>query len=351
MSLSVIKFLTIYLLLNIYLVRRTYSLLAVRPGKWFYIMLTLASTSFIAAKLLIVRFDNIAVSVFYFLASLWMGIGLLLLTCLAVHEIINIFFRIPRPRAGFIVMGIAAALSVHAFINAQLIHVVPVKISAGINIKIAHLSDIHLGSTSKGFLKRVIEKTNSANPDLVLITGDLVDSWDALDGGNLKLLDKIKAPVYFSIGNHEQYLGPDDVVQFLKQKTKVVPLLRGDVAEFGVVRIVGIDHSHDKVLVEKQLAGLKRHSEKFTILMNHSPKGFFIAADAGVNLMLSGHTHSGQIFPFNFFVKRHHEFIKGLYKYKDCYLYVTPGTGTWGPPMRLGSKNQITLLKLNALPL
>ena len=108
MSLSVIKFLTIYLLLNIYVIRRTYSLLAIKPGKWFYIMLTLAGTSFIAAKVLGARFDNIAVSVFDFLASLWMGVGLLLLICLAVHEVINIFIKIPSPKAGFIVTTAAA---------------------------------------------------------------------------------------------------------------------------------------------------------------------------------------------------------------------------------------------------
>lgn len=349
MSLSVIEFLTIYLLLNFYVIRRTYSLLAVKPGKWFYIMLTIASISFIAAKVLGARFDNIAVSVFDFLASLWMGVGLLLLICLAVHEVINIFIKIPRPKAGFIVTTAATVLSVYALINAQLVRVVPVNIAAGIDIKIAHLSDIHLGSTSKGLLKRVIEKTNSAKPDLVLITGDLIDSKHLLDEGALEVLNKIEAPVYFSTGNHDRYTGQDNILQFLKQKTKVITL-RSEVAEFGPIRIVGIDDSLDAHHVKRQLAGLELNDEKFTVLMHHRPEGFFVAANAGVDLMLSGHTHNGQIFPFNYFVKRHHEFIKGLYRYKNCYLYVTPGTGTWGPPMRLGSKNQITLLKLNALP-
>ena len=290
----VIKFLTIYLLLNIYIVRRAYSLLAVRPGKWFYVLLTLAGTSFIAVKMLAARFDNFVVSTLYFLASLWMGVGMLLLICLAVHEVINIPFKISRPKAGFIVTGIAAVLSVYAFINAQLIFVTPVNIIAGFNMKIAHLSDIHLGSTSKGFLERVIKKTNSAKPDIVLITGDLIESWHHLDEGALEVLNKIEAPTYFSIGNHEQYIGSDDVVEFLKQKTKVIPLLRGDIAEFGPIRIVGIDDSHDKILVKKQLTGLKLDAEKYTVLMHHRPEGFFVAANAGVDLMLSGHTHNGQ---------------------------------------------------------
>ncbi|MBN1457083.1 MAG: metallophosphoesterase, partial [Sedimentisphaerales bacterium] len=347
MSLFFIKFLTIYLLLNIYVIRRTYSLLALKPGKWFYIMLALAGTSFFAARILTARFDNFAVNTLDFLASLWMGVSLLLLICLAVHEVINIPFNISRPKAGFIVTGIAAVLSIYAFINAQLIFVTPVNIIAGFNMKIAHLSDIHLGSTGKGFLERVIKKTNAAKPDIVLITGDLIDNWHYLDDGALEVLNKIEAPVYFSIGNHEQYIGSDDVVQFLRQKTKVVTLLRGDIAEFGPVRIVGIDDSREDIMVKKQLTGIKPDTEKYTILMHHRPEGFFVAANAGVDLMLSGHTHNGQIFPFNYFVRRHHEFMKGLYKYKNCYLYVTPGTGTWGPPMRLGSKNQITIINLN----
>jgi uncharacterized protein len=346
MHLFVIKFLTIYLLLNLYIIRRTYSLFDVRPGKWFYILLAIAGTSFIAVRMLTARFDNFAVSTLDFLASLWMGIGLLLFTCLVVHEVINIFFTIPRPKVGFIVTGIAAALSVYAFINAQFIHIVPVNIPAGFNMKIAHLADIHLGSTSKDFLERVVEKTNSASPNLVLITGDMIDSRHPLNKGSLEVLNKIEAPVYFSTGNHEKYVGLDDVIQFLRQKTKVIPL-RNDSVEFGPIRIIGLDDSYDESQVKKQLAGLTLNPEKFTVLMHHSPEGFFVAANAGADLMLSGHTHNGQIFPFNYFVKMHQRLIKGLYKYEGCYLYVTPGTGTWGPPMRLGSKNQVTLINLN----
>jgi len=346
MHLFIIKFLTIYLLLNLYIIRRTYSLFGIKPGKWFYVILALAGTSFVAVRMLTARFDNAMIIALDFLASLWMGVGLLLLVCLVVHEVINIFFKIPRPKAGFIVTGIAAVLSVYAFINAQFIHIVPVNIPAGIDIKIAHLADIHLGSTSKGFLERVIEKTNSTNPDLVLITGDLIDSRHPLEKGTLDVLNKIEAPVYFSTGNHEKYIGLNNVIQFLKQKTKVIPL-RNDSVKFGPVRIVGLDDSYDEIQVKKQLAGLTLNSEKFTVLMHHSPEGFFVVANAGADLMLSGHTHNGQIFPFNYFVKSHQRLIKGLYKHNDCYLYVTPGTGTWGPPMRLGSKNQVTLINLN----
>ena len=81
--------------------------------------------------------------------------------------------------------------------------------------------------------------------------------------------------------------------------------------------------------------------------MCHRPHGLESAAKVGIDLMLAGHTHFGQIFPFNYVVGLSHPYIKGLYKHGDCFLYVSPGTGTWGPRMRLGSHNQIVLVELS----
>jgi hypothetical protein len=81
--------------------------------------------------------------------------------------------------------------------------------------------------------------------------------------------------------------------------------------------------------------------------MYHRPQGFEAASKSGIDLMLSGHTHSGQIFPFNYFVRLKNPYIKGLYRNGVCSLFVSSGTGTWGPGMRLGSYNQIVLLRLS----
>ncbi len=339
-------FLGLYLVLNFYVIGRTWSLFRARRGLWFYVLLFTATISYVAAKSLGLKYDNVFVAGIDLAATLWMGVGLHLLSCLVVHDCLNIFWKTPRPRAGFIVTGIAVMLSIYALINAQFISVAEVDIPADADMRIVQLSDIHLGSVSEGFLERVIAKTNSLRPDVVLITGDLVDSRNKLTDDSLGLISKIESPIFFSTGNHESYVGFYDMSQFLKRHG--VTVLRNRAVEFKGIQIVGIDDSRNEGQVAKQLAEMKLDADKYTILMYHRSDGFADAERAGVDLMLSGHTHNGQIWPFNLFVKMTHEFIKGLYKVGDSYLYVSPGTGMWGPAMRLGSKNQITMLRLKS---
>jgi predicted MPP superfamily phosphohydrolase len=348
MSIFIGTFLSVYLLLNLYVIRRVYSLFKVKPGVWFYVLLLAGTVSYVGARLLEIRFDNVFVRGFDFAATLWMGVGLLLFSCLIVHDVINVFYKTPRPKAGFIVTGITAVLSIYALVNGQFISVVEVNIPASVDMRVVHLSDIHLGSVSEGFLKRVIAKTNSLRPDVVLITGDLVDSRNKLRDDSLGLLSNIEAPVFVSTGNHERYVGIYDMEQFLKRRSGI-KVLRNKVIDFQGIQIVGIDDGRGKDQVAKQLAELKLDGDKYTVLMYHRPEGVADAEGAGVDLMLSGHTHNGQIFPFNFFVRMTHEYVKGLYEQGSCYLYVSTGTGTWGPSMRLGSKNQITLLRLKKI--
>ena len=351
MSLFLLTFLTIYFALNYYVLRRLYSLFKIKPRIGFYLLLVFLSLSFILAKLLQSRFDNFLIAAFDTLACFWMGLGLLLLTCLAVYEIINLFiiiFRLrplPKPLAGFIVSAAAVILTVYSMINAMFINITTIDVPAPVNMDIVQLCDIHLGSTSKNFLKRVIEKTNALDPDAVLITGDLIDSGRELKAGSLSVLNDLDAPVFLTTGNHERYTGIWQIEDFLKANTKV-QFLRNESVDFKGLQIIGIDDSDKKGQVAARLAELKLDGEKFSILMYHRPIGFAAAAEAGIDLMLTGHTHNGQIFPFNFFVRRSFPYTKGLFRKSGCLLYVSPGTGTWGPAMRLGSKNRITLLKL-----
>ena len=126
-------------------------------------------------------------------------------------------------------------------------------------------------------------------------------------------------------------------------------LLDGKMAMFDNVQIVGINDRQslpkDKTL-GSALDDLPIDKEKPTILMYHTPVEWEDARKHGIDLMLSGHTHNGQIFPFTLLVRLSFKYINGLYRKGSKYLHVSPGTGTWGPPMRLGSRNQITLLTL-----
>ncbi|MFA6089803.1 MAG: metallophosphoesterase, partial [Candidatus Woesearchaeota archaeon] len=190
----------------------------------------------------------------------------------------------------------------------------------------------------------IIEKTNSLNPDVVVITGDFVDGSGKLSIKTFEQLNNIKAPTFMVMGNHEFYEGEQRVIDLLSE-TKV-KVLRNESELIKGINIIGLDYSENKSYVAEHLKNIEFNNSKPTILLNHVPMGYEDAAKSGVKLQLSGHTHNGQIFPFTLLVKARFPKINGLYNIDNLSLYVSPGTGTWGPPMRLGSKNEITVLKL-----
>jgi predicted MPP superfamily phosphohydrolase len=123
--------------------------------------------------------------------------------------------------------------------------------------------------------------------------------------------------------------------------------LRSETVTRGEVQLIGIDDSDHPAQVKRELTTLKVEQNRFVLLLYHRPHGLADAAAAGVDLMICGHTHNGQIVPFNLVVKRVFEKIVGLFKDGSTYLYVSPGTGTWGPVMRLGSTGEVTLFEVS----
>jgi len=326
---------------NFYILWRLFGLLGIKRRFVFAILLLILTFSFLGAIILERRFGNALTKVLYTLASHWMGIALILLTCLILYEVINFFSKIPTPYGGTAVLVVAAITSIYAMINARTLHITSVDIPATVDMDIVQLSDIHLGSVGSDFLEPVVEKTNFLNPDLVVITGDLVDSHHRLDREALARLNDLNAPVFFVLGNHERYAGLNNVMTLLE--TTKLKTLRNESAHFGQLQIIGIDDEND---VAERLRKIKIDPEKFALLLYHRPEGIEAASEAGVDLMLTGHTHGGQIFPFNYYIRRHFRYLKGLYRHENSYLYVSTGTGTWGPRMRLGSKSEIILIKL-----
>jgi predicted MPP superfamily phosphohydrolase len=112
------------------------------------------------------------------------------------------------------------------------------------------------------------------------------------------------------------------------------------------IQIIGVDYSYEKNHLEKVLLQMEIDKSKPSILMYHVPTEIEAANNAGINLQISGHTHKGQLFPFNFLGRIVFPYFNGLYEYNGTSLYVSQGTGTWGPPMRFGSRNEITLIEL-----
>jgi uncharacterized protein len=340
--LSIILFLSF--VLNFYVLWRLAGLFAIKRGLPFWILVFICSVSLITAAFLQFSFDNIICKIIFIVVTSWYGILWLLFSTLIVYEIAGLFLKINPAAAGTGIIIFVAVVTIYSMVNTQFIRVKKLTIGGNTDCNIVQLSDIHIGSVSGNFLKRIIEKTNALNPDLVLITGDLVDNFNKSTQEAIATLKNLKAPALFVTGNHESYIGPDRVAKALKAVN--VTTLRNQMMDFGQIRIIGIDNGTGKTDIEQILRKLNTDKSKFCILMYHQPIDLKILSDAKVNLTLSGHTHHGQIFPFNYVVGLFYNYIWGLHKYEGGYLYVTSGTGTWGPRMRLGSRSEIALIQI-----
>lgn len=228
--------------------------------------------------------------------------------------------------------------------------------------KIVQVSDIHVGPTIKGaFVDRMVQEINAQGADLVAITGDLVDGSLKHLSDHVARLSGInsKDGAYFVTGNHEYYSGAQVWVDYVKS-LGIVPLMN----EHRLIErdgqhmvLAGVtDYTAHQHLPEHRSdvgAALKGADPTLSkILLAHQPRSVFEAADKGIDLQLSGHTHNGQMFPFNFFVAMAQPYLKGLAKVVESstpmWIYVHQGTGYWGPPNRLGIPPEVAVLTLRA---
>ncbi len=315
-------------------------------GWWWFAVIAL-SLSFPACTLLEKFFPNTATMLLYTLASTWLGILFLLLSTLVLLEPVRPFANINTPFFGKALIVFVAALSIYGVVNALFIRVSEVRIPlAGIErpVRAALLSDLHVGTIhNSGYLKRVVAKTNALQPDAIFITGDFFDGTGPISEHTVRPLAGLRAPCFFVMGNHEKFFGMDRVQKLIEPTG--VRVLRNEVKEFSGLQIIGIDNPER----ENSKANERVHSIPFdrarpSVLLFHAPVGIDDARRAGVMVQLSGHTHNGQLYPFNFLAKLFYRYTRGLFDLDGLLLYVTPGTGTWGPPMRLGSSNEITLI-------
>ncbi len=221
--------------------------------------------------------------------------------------------------------------------------------------RVVQLSDVHVGPTiGRDFIRRVVDEVNRLAPDLVVITGDLVDGRVSALEHHVAPLGELRARdgVFFVTGNHEYYSGADEWIAHLA--TLGIRTLRNERVRIGGddgFDLAGVDdwrsgefgngHGPD---LGKALDG--RDPARALVLLAHQPKQAIEAAEKGVDLQLSGHTHAGQIRPFDFLVRLEQPYLTGLYQRAEMKLYVSPGTGWWGPPMRVGTTCEITELEL-----
>jgi predicted MPP superfamily phosphohydrolase len=287
------------------------------------------------------------------IATTWLGICFVGLAVLVPFEITHLVLTLvgssamlTDTAAAWVPLILVVGLSAYALFNALHARVKNVRIDTRGRVKptrLAQISDSHLGSREPEYFRRVIRRIKDLAPDYLLITGDLIDSTSVVH--HLDCLAQLDCPIYYVTGNHERYAGLDPILA--KLDALGVQLMRNRTHVQDDIQFIGIDDAEPHDTVRRRIANLDVDPHRFSILLYHRPDGFEDAAAAGVDLMLCGHTHNGQIVPFNLLVRRMYPRIKGLYRHGDAHLHVSTGTGTWGPVMRLGSYCEITLVHLS----
>lgn len=307
------------------------------------------------------------------ISSLWMA-GVFLFFCGSLAlDLVNLLLRVPgwvgisstvlqplQPRMTFSLAAIAAlTVCVYGYFDAQNIRterlvIETERLPKGMDrLRIVQISDVHLGLIIRcDRLVAILEKVHEAKPDVFVATGDLVDAQINHLPGLRELLQEVKARYgKFAItGNHEYYAGLDAASEFIRQSG--FTLLQGESKDIGPIVIAGVD---DRTAVQtgagrprtdrEALAGTDR-AQKFILFLKHQPHP---DADAvgRFDLMLSGHTHKGQIWPFTFFSKMAHPLQAGKYDIgKGSIVYTSRGTGTWGPPVRFLAPPEVTVIEL-----
>lgn len=217
------------------------------------------------------------------------------------------------------------------------------------------LSDIHLGTIiANGHLQRIIEKVNKLEPGVILIAGDILDEDLApvIRQNTGKILRQLSAPlgVYGIMGNHEHIGGAEAAFQYLESNG--IRMLRDSVVKVGeLFYLVGREDRDKERFSGKKRLPLSRLMEQVdpsypVILLDHQPFYLEKAAQLGIDLQLSGHTHHGQIWPLNYITQAMYAISHGYGKIDGMHTYVSNGVGTWGPPVRVGNRPEIVLINL-----
>lgn len=366
----------IYGLINFYIIKRGLSIVPQEYKNWYLVIIIFLVLSYVAGRLL----ENIWVSpisiTLVFIGSFWLAIMIYLFLQLIIIDfvrLINHFFHFfpsfllkdidkTKKIIALIVLILTTITVAGGYINKNMIVIkkynIKIKKDAG-NLKtlnIALASDLHLGTlNSYSFMYDVSEKINSLNPDIILFAGDIIDEdlapvikYDV--GEHLKRL-KSKYGVYGITGNHEYIGGVEQAVEYLNKHN--IKILRDEAIKIdNSFYLVGREDISIKQFARKnrkELSEILKDVDKnFPILMmDHQPFKLNEAKENEIDFQFSGHTHNGQLWPFNYIVEKVYEIAWGYRRKDNTHYYVSCGVGGWGPPIRTGSRPEIINIKLH----
>ena len=322
--------------------------------------IALLSVSFLAASLLAFRYSNIVVRWFYTASAIWLGTASFLFFAACACWVIYGFTRVAGldlngRELAVIAFGLAAIASAYGVFNAGWTRV------KRITVQLPHLpeswrgrtaaliSDLHLGHVRNvGFARRMVATIKRWKPDIVWIAGDLYDGTAVNAERAAAPLKDLNPPwgTFFVEGNHEEFSDPAkylDAIRFAG-----VRVLDNEKADVDGLQILGVAYRHAthaghfRSVLER--IGVDRH--RASVLLTHAPDQVAVAEAAGIGLQVSGHTHLGQFIPYTWIAARiYRQFVYGLRRIGGMLIYTSSGAGTWGPPLRLGSRPEIVLIE------
>ena len=214
---------------------------------------------------------------------------------------------------------------------------------------ILQISDLHINKkTSYNEIKNLVDKCNSLDYNILVITGDIIDCKVKYIKEKLKILNLLRGKTYYISGNHDLVYGLKDLNKELKNITFLDNKIEKIIYNNQEINLAGISDRFSKFFRhkrdEKYLFHLLKDKE-VKILLAHQPKDYKLAVKSNCDLLLCGHTHGGQIWPFHYFVRVFQPFLNGLHYVKNCAIYINKGIGTWGVKYRYKANSEIALIK------
>jgi len=298
----------------------------------------------------------------YYLLSASIGITFLLFVISIIYDLnLSLFKRVPfqKSRRRFIKIAFDTTILIFAFsyllkgfkggLSKPILNTINVDIKGFCedDYVIMQLSDIHVGrSIKKSFVEELVQRVNAENPDIVVITGDLIDHAIEKIKDDLSPLTALTAPCYFILGNHEYFHRASETIAFMKG-LGIRVLLNESVIVDNRFNLIGLTDVIGERIGEYPMDIDKAYKDidpaLCTVVLGHQPKSILRLKGRPCDLMLSGHTHGGQIFPFGLLVMVDQPYLAGLYQHnKDQQIFVSRGAGYWGPPIRVLAPSEIS---------
>jgi predicted MPP superfamily phosphohydrolase len=322
--------------------------------------LFLLAFSFPISALLSFRFSNMFVRAIYKISVVWLGFLNYFFFAAILCRLIAFALRLlalphPRPFIAGILFGLSALISLYGLLNAFWIRIrrVPIHLpnlpESWRGRTALLVSDLHLGNVNGlGFSRRIARLATRLQPDIAFIAGDFFDGTRTDPARLTAPFRALILPygIFFATGNHDEY---GDLAHYLEALTNAgIRVLNNEKVVVDGLPILGVSYSESTHILHMRatLERLRPEPGQPSILINHVPNRLPIAEQAGIALQLSGHTHGGQFFPFTWLTRRAFgKFTYGLHSFGALQVYTSFGAGTWGPPMRVGTRPEVVLLQ------